>query len=390
MRLLFYLGHPAHFHLFKNVITYFKNHGNDIHILIKKKDILEELLQDAGLAYVNIYPKTHGNSKPEMIKTVLKREYKLFSYCRKHKPDILIGTSVENSHIGTLLGIPSINVNEDDFDVVPYYSKLSYPLSSVIISPSSCRMGKWENKTVHYSGYHELTYLHPNYFKPDKDIASKYIDLSKPCFLLRFAKLTAHHDNGIKGLEYSVASKIVEKISHFGNVYISSERKLEPEFEPYRIKINPLDMHHVMAHVKFFIGDSQTMAAESAVLGTPYIRFNDFVGRIGYLNELENKYKLGFGIRTDNTQELIDKTDYLLHLDDYDIFRQRREMMLSETIDVTAFLTWFIETYPNSKAQCFQNRDFLNRFKTKKSPDIKPKTNPDNAWKMTANQANAL
>jgi len=42
-------------------------------------------------------------------------------------------------------------------------------------------------------------------------------------------------------------------------------------------------MHHVMAFASLYIGDSQTMAAEAGVLGVPFVRFNDFVGRIGYL-----------------------------------------------------------------------------------------------------------
>lgn len=29
------------------------------------------------------------------------------------------------------------------------------------------------------------------------------------------------------------------------------------------------------------------MAAEATILGTPSIRFNDFVGKLGYLEELE-------------------------------------------------------------------------------------------------------
>ena len=31
--------------------------------------------------------------------------------------------------------------------------------------------------------------------------------------------------------------------------------------------------------------------------GLPFVRFNDFVGRIGYLRELEDTYHLGFGIK---------------------------------------------------------------------------------------------
>ena len=39
----------------------------------------------------------------------------------------------------------------------------------------------------------------------------------------------------------------------FGTIYITSERPFEPQFEKYRIKINPLDMHHVMAFASLYM-----------------------------------------------------------------------------------------------------------------------------------------
>lgn len=51
-----------------------------------------------------------------------------------------------------------------------------------------------------------------------------------------------------------------------------------------------------MVFASLYIGDSQTMSAEAGVLGVPFVRFNDFVGRIGYLRELEDVYELGYGI----------------------------------------------------------------------------------------------
>lgn len=53
----------------------------------------------------------------------------------------------------------------------------------------------------------------------------------------------------------------------------------------------------MMAFASLYIGDSQTMAAEAGILGVPFVRFNDFVGRIGYLRELEDKYELGYRIK---------------------------------------------------------------------------------------------
>ena len=105
-----------------------------------------------------------------------------------------------------------------------------------------------------------------------------------------------------------------------------------------------------MAFAGLYIGDSQTMAAEAGVLGVPFVRFNDFVGRIGYLNELENVYNLGFGIKPDEEEKLYQTVQNLLEMENRkEVFQQRRETMLSECINFADFLTNYIETYPTKK-----------------------------------------
>ena len=137
---------------------------------------------------------------------------------------------------------------------------------------------------------------------------------------------------------------------------------LGTQFEKYRIKINPLDMHHVMAFASLYIGDSQTMAAEAGVLGVPFVRFNDFVGRIGYLRELEDKYQLGYGIKASaegSVDALCERVETLVSMPSAErkaTFAARREKMLNDKIDCAKFLTWFIENYPGS-AQETKNAD---------------------------------
>lgn len=364
MRILVYMGHPAHFYNYKNVIPRLKEHGHEVEILIKKKDVLQELLDNAGMPYHNILKEGRKDSKLGILWGTLKRAWRLNSFCAKFKPDILTGTSVENSWIGKLRHIPVININEDDADVVPKYAKLSYPWADEILTPVVCDNGEWNDKSIKYNGYHELAYLHPDNFTPDRAVVEKYFDTDTPYFLIRFAKLKAHHDSGIKGIDASIAQHLIDLLSPHGRVFISSERPLEPQFEPYRIHIKPIDMHHVMAFAELYLGDSQTMAAESGVLGIPFIRFNDFVGRIGYLRELENVYHLGFGIKTDEVDKLYDTVSALLSLPDRTaVFQERRARMLSEKIDFSRFLTWFIESYPDSRKIMKENPEYQWKFR---------------------------
>ena len=45
------------------------------------------------------------------------------------------------------------------------------------------------------------------------------------------------------------------------------------------------------------------MCFEAELLGTPYIRYNDCVGKISVLNEVEGHYKLGGGIPTERSSQ---------------------------------------------------------------------------------------
>jgi len=368
MKILFYLGHPAHYHLFKNVISELLRKKHKVSILIKKKDILENLIKQSGYKYLNILPEGRKNSKAGIAWGLIKRDWSMFKFCLKHRTDILLGTSVEITHVGKLLNIPSIIAQEDDYNEVPLFSKMGYPFASNIIAPISCPTGpvdsKWEEKTIHYEGFHELAYLRPNYFKPNNDLINKDIDFSKPFYIIRFAKLTAHHDKGKTGITSEIAGKIIDILEPNGNIYITSERELEPQFEKYRITIKPENIHHALFYADMYIGDSQTMAAEAAVLGTPSIRFNDFVGKLGYLEELEHKYGLTYGIKTSESQKLYNKIEELINTPNLKKeWQKRRQKMLADKIDVTAFMVWFIENYPQSVNIMKENPDYQYNFK---------------------------
>lgn len=350
MKILVYLGHPAHFHNYKNTIKALKEHGHEVEVLIKKKDILEDLLKNAGIPYHNILEEGRKNSKVGIAAGLIKQTIRINRFCNSFHPDILTGSSVENSYVGPLRGIPVINIGEDDASVVPSYARLTYPGASVILCPQSCDCGKWNKKAVKYPGYQELGYLHPENFTPDETVVKKYIDLDSPYFLMRFSGLSAHHDIGIRGINNEIAQRLINIMEPYGRVYITSERPLSPELDKYRIAINPLDIHHVMAFADLYIGDSQTMAAEAGVLGVPFVRFNDFVGRIGYLAELEDKYKLGFGIKPDNEEKLYETVESLFTMENRkEVFQARRQEMLSKSINFADFLTNYIESYPIKK-----------------------------------------
>lgn len=359
---LFYLGHPAHWHNVKVVCARLKAKGHKIVVVARQKDVLLDLLE--GEPYImEGLPSRTKTSRPGFVLDILGREIRMWKLARKYRPDLLIGTDIVIAHVGKLLSIPSIILNEDDASVVPLFAKYSYPYCSVALAPQSCNVGQYRNKHIQYPGYHELAYLHPNHFKPDLNLVKRLLGGEGPHFIIRAASLTAHHDEGRSGIDDELAGRIIELLAPHGRVIITSERVLGRNLEPYRMQFHPKHMHHVLAKARMYIGDSQTMAAEAAVLGVPSIRFNDFVGQLGYLEELEHRFGLTKGVRTDQKELLISTIKELLDDNKLLQLQAKRQIMLDEMIDVARFFEHFLEGFPGSLATYQDNEQVWKSFR---------------------------
>jgi predicted glycosyltransferase len=338
------MGHPAHYHNFKNSIESLERKGHEVKILVRAKDVLLELIEEDKLD-VEYLPPRENQSKMGLVFSILKREWKLLRMCVPWKPDLLIGTDLVITHIGKLLGIRSVVVNEDDSSAVPLMARYAFPFATHILAPNCCDQSPSNHKKIGYEGYHELAYLHPDYFTPVKSLLPLELRSAEKYFILRFAALNAHHDDGRSGIHDELALKLIEILEPHGSVFITSERKFSERLEKYRIPIHPKIIHHAMAFAEMYIGDSQTMAAEAAVLGVPSIRFNDFVGELNYLEELETRYQLTVGIQTSQQSKLIELTKKWVELPYLkDEWSERRKRMLANTISVTPF---WVETFEN-------------------------------------------
>ena len=344
-RFLFYVGHPAHFHFTRVVAGELADKGHAVLLVARDKDVLFDLLDGCSLPVVKFRGKKKAG-KIGLLSSVLQREFRMMRQVRRFNPDLLLGTDPVIAHVGRLTGIPSAVINEDDVDAVPLMGKVAYPFATHILAPECCDVGKWSYKKWSYRGNHELVYLHPNRFTPDADMLKNWFDAREPYFILRFASLVAHHDTGKSGITDDIALDIIERIGDKGKVFITSERPLTPRLEKYRMPIPPNLIHHALAFAKMVIGDSQTMTAEAAVLGTPAIRFNDFVGELSYLEELEHRYGLTRGFRTHNLERFLQQISHWIDKSDLqEELKTGRDKLIKDCGDVAytwvdQFLQW--------------------------------------------------
>jgi uncharacterized protein len=355
MKVLIYIAHPAQYHFYKFIVKDLQRDSHSIKIIIKSKDILENLLMEDGVSFENILPENRQNSTSGMLLSMLKRDYRLFKIARKYKPDLFLGSDTCTAHNGWILRRPVFTFVEDDYSVVKKIAWAMMPFSSIIISPGVCKLGPFKYKKVPFSGYMKLAYLHPSVFTPNLEIFNFKLNF-KYC-IIRTVKLSAHHDNFIRGLNKDLINKLINYFEYKGiTVFIDSENLLEKSLVKYKLQIMKNHFHHFLAFAEVVISDSQSLSVEAAMLGVPSLRFNDFVGKISVLEELEHSYGLTFGVCPDEPNKLFQILEELLNLKNMkEEFQLRRKRMLSEKINVKAFMVWFIENYPESRALVKQN-----------------------------------
>ncbi|MBO8460073.1 MAG: DUF354 domain-containing protein [Bacteroidetes bacterium] len=363
MNILIDIGHPAHVHMFKHAAHELMQHGHKVLFTTRDKEFEIRLLKEERLSYISLGKKR--KSLCGKIYNLIGFDYKVWKIARQWNADIFLSHgSITASHVAFIMGKPHIAFEDTfNFEQVRLYK----PFTKVILTSDYRNPLTKETKNISYAGYNALLYLHPKRFKPDKSVLQELgVSEDDKYVIIRFVAWNASHDMGHKGIAYENKIKAIQSFLPYAKVFISSEKELPQELEQYRIRIAPERMHDAMAFASLVFGESSTMVEEAAMLGVPSMYFNGT--GILYTNQLDNKYGLCFDyLQTyENQLEAISKAVEILSVDKQAIVEEyalRRKKMLSEKIDVTAFLVWFVENYPKSVQIMKENPDYQYNFK---------------------------
>ncbi len=291
MRFLFELNHPKHYHQFKFVMRQLKENGHAIKVVARDKDVLLKVLDEDHVPY-----EIFGQHKESMFGKILGTIPNLFLYNRivgKFDPDVLISkASFYAVWIAKLHSKKSVIF--PDSEVVKLTNKYIAPYATKVVTPGTFGLD-YGDKHVRIKGMFEDCYLSPSVFTPDASVLEKY-QIQRPYAVFRFVGWFANHDVGNKGFSLEQKIQLTQEVEKHMKVYVSSEKPLPEELSHCRLNIPASLMHHVLAFADLYLGDSQTMATEAALLGTPAIRSNSFVGENDMTNfkVLENQYGLLF------------------------------------------------------------------------------------------------
>lgn len=350
MKILIGMGHPKDVHLWKNVINNLKNDGHEVKILAWDKDVTLQLLDTYGYQY-----EVLGKSCKSFVKKaygLLKSELISFKVVNNFKPDIFVGREPCLAHMSRLAKKP--NIYFEDTEHANLVHLLTFPFSDAICTSTSYKNQINPKKHVTFNGYQELAYLHPKYFKPKESVLDELgIGRNNKLAILRLVSWGGSHDVGHKGiddLEY-----FVSELEKHAQVCIISERNLDKKYEKYQLKVKPEKIHDLLYYSDIYIGEGATMAAEAGVLGTPSIFISSAAGVLGYLEELEHKYELVYSFP--EPKRALSKILKILEDDDSKkTWAEKKERLFSEKIDVTKYMTDFIESYFNRLQSCIKDK----------------------------------
>lgn len=351
MRILIDIGHPAHVHLFKYFAGNLMQKGWSVLFSVREKGENVKLLSAYGLPYV-IYGK-HAHNKMAKVATLARKNLALVRVFKSFKPLITIShSSFYLSQVSWYFRIPNITLEDTgNMEQVMLY----LPFTDSVLTPQSYHRDHGK-KHIRYNGLHECAYLHPDFQNPNNSIEIEH----RSVLLIRLVDWTASHDIGHKGL----APALLDQLLMLGKmmqckVKVLSEKPLPIDLQPYALDIRPHELHSYLSSVKLCIGEGATLASECALMGVPAIYVNSRPAGV-----IEEHAKAGLLYHFKTSDGVLPKAKEILNNPvAQDQHRLKAERYLKTKINLTRFLVWLVENWPESRKIMKEDPGYQLRFK---------------------------
>jgi hypothetical protein len=328
MRICVAIQHPAHVHFYRHAIRELEADGHGISIVVRESEVATDLLDAYGFDYRTLGKSASG---PRLFAAQAGYEARLLSHARRFDPDVItaIGGSAA-AHVASLVGARSVVFTDTEHATLT--NRLMAPFADEIWTPE-CFHVDFGAKQVRYPGYHELAYLHPDRFDPDPSVLDDLGAAGEEYAVLRLVSWDASHDAGATGIDD--VGDVVDRLEATGTrVLITAEGDVPPRVRDRTAAIEPHRMHEVLAGASLFVGEGATMAAESAVLGTPAVYVNTL--RMGYTDELEARYGLLYNCQGSfRHRNALETAEAILAGEEDRDWAATRDRLLSRTVDTT-------------------------------------------------------
>lgn len=341
MRISVEVGHPAHVHYWRNAIRLFEQHGHEVVVFAREKEITVELLRAYGLDFRIVGRSRRGVARKFL--GIARDDLQVLRAAKENSVEFMLSTGIPGSaHASRMLGVPHLALI--DTEVAVWGRLLTEPFSDVVCTPACFKARVMGPRHIPLQGYFELMYLHPKYFTPDPSVLSHVgVEPGDAYVVMRLSSADSSHDIGVRTDSLSRRLNLVRRLAKDHRIFISSEVPLPREFDPFLLDIPPQHFHDLLSYATAYVGDGAKTAAEAGVLGVPWVYTSS--SPRGYLTDLQDRFSLGRCVASiADVEPLLASWREQVNAGDW---HRRRERLLRETEDLTGIIVKIVEHWPN-------------------------------------------
>lgn len=335
MRVQVFTNTPAHAHLYKHAVTALRERGHDVLVMARDYGCTIDLLEYHGVAHV-----TYGGcetTKRSLFANLPAHYANIVRETRRFDPDVVMGMGAYAAHAGALVGAPVVLVLDSEPTSLDH--AVSRPFARALVTPASFRKDLGDRHYV-FDGFLESAYLHPSVFSPDPSIREELGVADDERFVvLRLNAFGSHHDVGRTGFTPAQRRQLVRSLADRATVFVSDESDAADlsDLPARSFDCHPGRLHDVLAAADLLVADTQTTVTEAALIGTPAIRSNSFVGEddMGNFLALEEE---GLVYNLASFEEVLTTASDVLANGTAEAIRERRDRYVDGMVDVTAVL----------------------------------------------------
>ncbi|WP_435154491.1 DUF354 domain-containing protein [Haladaptatus sp. DFWS20] len=331
MKYLFFTNTPAHVHLYRHAVETLRERGHDVLVLGRDYGCTRALLEYHDLPH-EIYGKCE-TTKFSLFRELPEQYLEIFRRARRYRPDLIFGVGSYAAHAGALTRTPVVVVADSEPTTIDHV--VSRPFVDTFLTPHT--FGKdLGAKHYEFRGFKELAYLHPDVYEPDPTIREQLgVGPDEEFVIVRFNAFGSHHDVGHSGFSPEKRRQLVSALSERATVFVSDEGGNPAPDDARPFDLHPARLHDALAEASLLVADTQTMVTEAALLGTPAIRSNSFVGEsdMGNFLELERE---GLIDNFRDFEDVLGKSLTILADDSAkERLRARRDEYLADKVNLT-------------------------------------------------------
>jgi hypothetical protein len=337
MKYLFFNNTPAHVHLYKHAADRLDQRGHDVLVLARDYGCTEPLLEYYDLPY-EIYGRC-STTKRSLFRELPRHYASAFRRAARFDPDYIFGIGGYAAHTGAVTRTPVVLIHDSEPTTLDHL--VSRPFARYILTPYAFEKDLGA-KHYRFQGLKESAYLHPDVFDPSGEVRDRLdLDPDEPFVLARFNAFGSSHDVGQGGFTPAQRRELVEQVSAYATVLVSDEGADTDlsGLDARRFDLHPALLHDALAEARLLVADSQTIVTEAALLGTPAIRSNSFVGEgdMGNFVELEQQ-GLVYNLR--RFDSVLDTALRIVRDDDVERqWWEKRDAYVDDLVNVTDLIT---------------------------------------------------